>query len=340
MRVMVTGATGFIGYHTAIALLDAGHELSLLVRSVEKMETMFGAGRIDDYTVGDITDVDSVRSALQDCDAVIHVAALVSTRAADAERVGRTNVEGVENVIGSAVEMGVDSIVHVSSITALFDPAAQVLDEHSPPGVGATGYGRSKVACERFVRELQDSGAPVYITYPGTVLGPQTPALTEAHVGLQTYLSAFVPVMSSGNQYVDARDLAEAHRIIVEDSTLAARPGPKRYVLGGHYIPWNDLGPLLEELTHRKLLKIPLSGRLMRLMGRACDRLDRYFDLDMPMTEEGLGYATGWVPMDNRWAEQQLGIELRPVEETLADTIRWLCDEGHITAEQAGVLAG
>ena len=226
MRVMVTGATGFIGYHTAIALLDAGHELSLLVRSVEKMDAMFGAGRIDDYTVGDITDIDSVRTALQDCDAVIHVAALVSTRAADADRVGRTNVEGVENVIGSAVEMGVDSIVHVSSITALFDPAAQVLDEHSPPGVGATGYGRSKVACERFVRELQDSGAPVYITYPGTVLGPQTPALTEAHVGLQTYLSAFVPVMSSGNQYVDARDLAEAHRIIVEDSTLAARPGP------------------------------------------------------------------------------------------------------------------
>ena len=56
MRVMLTGATGFIGYHTARSLLEAGHEVSLLVRSPDKMEKVFGAGVIQHFTQGDITD--------------------------------------------------------------------------------------------------------------------------------------------------------------------------------------------------------------------------------------------------------------------------------------------
>jgi nucleoside-diphosphate-sugar epimerase len=337
---MITGATGFIGYHTTLALLEAGHEVSLLVRSAEKMRDMFGPDRIENYTVGDITDADSIGLAMADCDAVIHIAALVSTSAGDAERVCKTNTQGVKNVIGGAVDQGVGTIVHVSSITALYNPDAKILDQNSPPGTAATGYGRSKVDCEKYVRELQDAGAPVYITYPGTVLGPETPALTEAHIGIRTYLGNFVPVMSSGNQYVDVRDLATAHLRIVEHPDLAGSPGPHRYVLGGHYIPWAELGPRLERLTGRKLLKLRLNPGLMRLVGRACDRLDRYVQMEMPVTEEGIGYATGWVLMDNSWAEQELGFALRPVADTFKDTIRWLCEKGHITTKQAGALAG
>ena len=95
MRVMVTGATGFIGYHTTLALLEAGHEVSLLVRNPEKMRRVFGRGVIKHYTEGDIADSGAVKNALKGCDAAIHVAALVSTHAADEERVYRTNLEGL-----------------------------------------------------------------------------------------------------------------------------------------------------------------------------------------------------------------------------------------------------
>jgi dihydroflavonol-4-reductase len=339
MRAMITGGTGFIGYHTALALMEAGHEVSLLVRSADKMEGLFGPGRIEHFTVGDITDADSVRRAMAGCDAVVHVAALVSTHATDAEKVHRTNTQGVRNVIGGAAELGVGRIVHVSSVTALYNPKARVLDETALPGTAASGYGRSKVECEEYVRELQDAGAPVFITYPGTVLGPQAPALTEAHIGLRTYIANFVPVMSSGNQYVDVRDLAEAHRRIVETEGLPEAPGPHRYVLGGHYISWRELGPLLERLTGRKLLKLRLNPGLMRLAGKAVDRMEKYLPVELPMTEEGMGYATRWVQMDNSWAERQLGLALRPVEETLVDSIRWLHEAGHITDKQAGQLA-
>lgn len=334
MRVMVTGGTGFIGFHTVQALLAQGMEVSLLVRSEEKLAKVYGKGVIQRFTCGDIADSDSVTRAMAGCDAVIHVAALVSTHAADADRVYKVNLEGTRNVIGGAVEAGIERIIHVSSVTALYDPDAGVLNEDSPPSPNPTGYGRSKVACEKYVRSLQEQGKPVTIVYPASVMGPDTPELTEPHVGLQTYLDQFVPLMTSGNQYVDARDIALAHVQILQGKARS-----NRYVLGGHYVSWRDLAPLLQWLTGNSIRKIPISGAGMRLLGRVTERVAPLFNLDLPLTHEGLTYATRWVEMDNTRIEQELDFEFRPVEETLADSIRWMHRAGHLTDKQAGKLA-
>jgi nucleoside-diphosphate-sugar epimerase len=331
---MITGGTGFIGYHTALALMAAGHEVSLLVRNPDKMRRVFGRGVIKHYTRGDIADATAVRKAMRDCQAVIHVAALVSTHAADEERVYQTNLEGTHNVIGGAVEAGMEHIIHVSSVTALFNPKARRLDEDSPPGTSKGGYGRSKVACEKYARSLQDQGYPVTITYPATVLGPDTPEMTEAHTGLQTYVSRFIPLMTSGAQYVDVRDIADVHLAIIE-----GRAPSNRYVLGGHYVPWRKLGRVLHSVTGRWPIQLPISSALMRLGGRLADRLGGLLPDDIPVTAEGMTYATRWVPMDNSRVEEDLDFQFRPVEETFADSIRWLYEEGHITARQAGRLA-
>tara|TARA_R110001592_G_scaffold363372_1_gene686088 strand:- start:207344 stop:208354 length:1011 start_codon:yes stop_codon:yes gene_type:complete len=335
MRVMITGGTGFVGYHIAQALLAAGHSVSLLVRSVDKMLRLYGDDCALDFTRGDITDTGKVNSAMVGCDAVIHAAAMVSTRAGDAERVYNTNVEGARTVIGSAVKIkSVKSIIHVSSVTALYDPSATLLDEHSPPGVARNAYGRSKVACEKYVRNLKATGKRVYITYPATVIGPDDPGLTEAQVGMQTFLTAFVPLMSSGNQYVDVRDVAEVHLRLLEQ-----RPPGGNYTLGGHYLPWVELGPVLEQVTGRRLLKLPLPGALMRLSGRLLDRLHPYISVPLPISEEAMEYATNWVQLDNSKVEKSLDFIFRPIEESMTDTVRWLYQAGHISRKQAGVLA-
>ena len=149
MRVMITGATGFVGFHTAQALLQAGHEVSLLVRSRGQNGTAVWQGTDQVFHLSVISPMPvQVSKALAGCDALVHSAAMVSTHAVDAEAVYRTNVEGTSNVIGTALEMGVDSIIHVSSVTALYDPTATVLDEHSPPAPvrPATGAPRSPVS--------------------------------------------------------------------------------------------------------------------------------------------------------------------------------------------------
>ena len=86
MRVLVTGGTGFTGSHTVRALLEAGHRVRLLVRDRAKLERVFGpdSPAADDHVVGDVTRREDVQRAMEGCDAVAHMAAVVDLRASNA----------------------------------------------------------------------------------------------------------------------------------------------------------------------------------------------------------------------------------------------------------------
>jgi dihydroflavonol-4-reductase len=226
-------------------------------------------------------------------------------------------------------------IIHVSSVTALYDPDAAFLNEYSPPGAATNAYGKSKVECEVYVRELQAAGAPIHITYPASVIGPDDPALTEPHQGLLTYLMAAVPVPPSGNQWVDVRDIASAHRSLLEGNLT-----PGRYTLGGHFVPWTQLVDVLMKITGRRIRKIPVPGAMLRGLGQLVDKLNdlRQKPLDMPLTYEAMVYATNWVKMDSSKARSDLQLEFRPLEETLRDAIVSLVAAGELEAEKAGDL--
>ena len=331
MRVLITGGTGFVGYHSARALLDAGHEVKLLVRSADKMRGLYGARALD-HVVGDVTDEAAVERALEGCDAVIHSAAMVSTNARDAGRVYETNVQGTRLVVGGAARLGLRT-VHVSSVTALYDPRADALDEHAPLGTAESAYGRSKLASEHFVRELQEQGAPVYITHPAGIIGPDSPTLTEPHQGLVIYLGRVIPISVSGTQFVDVRDVALAHRLLLESD---AAPG--RYPLGGHYIEWRDLVRRIEQLTGLNKLTYPIPAPLLRLIGRLADLLRHAITIEAPVSHEGSVYATDWKILDNAKLERTLDFRFRDLDTTLADSLRWLARAGHVEPGRLGRL--
>jgi nucleoside-diphosphate-sugar epimerase len=333
MKVFVTGGTGFIGSHTCHALLDAGHTVKLFVRNQAKAKAMFG-NKVGPVVVGDIANADDVARAIKGCDAVIHMAAMVSTSKDDAERVYQTNLAAAENVLGQAVEAGCEKIIHVSSITAIYNPKAKKLDHNSPLGVAKNAYGRSKVQCEKYARSLQEKGAPLHITYPASVIGPDDPGLTEPHEGLITNLFGLGFNMPSGNQYVDVRDVALAHVALLSKSL---KPG--RYPLGGHFISWKELYATLERLTGRNMLMLPTPGFSMRLLGRTLDLLKPLVDTQTPVSHEAMVYATNWIKLDNKKTVRDLGISFRSFEVSLVEAIRWLEQENYITRLQAGQLS-
>lgn len=117
MRVLVSGATGFVGAWTAKAVHDHGKQLRLLVRNPAKLASIAAALNFDasDVVIGDMTDADTVGQALNGCDAVIHAAAMVSLNPDDADYMLNANVTGATNVIGQAADAGIDPIVYVSS---------------------------------------------------------------------------------------------------------------------------------------------------------------------------------------------------------------------------------
>jgi nucleoside-diphosphate-sugar epimerase len=326
MRVMVTGSTGFVGFHTVMALLGAGHEVCLGVRNPEKMRRVFSPFGVEglDFVEGSITDEAAVARALEGCEGVVHAAAMVNLDAKQADFVRHTNVRGTELVVGGAVERGIESIVYVSSITAIYTPGLERLTEDSPLGRSSNGYGQSKVESEKYVRGLQDRGASISITYPTSILGPDDPGYTEPNRGLAHFLSYMFYETSSGYQMIDVRDLADVHLKLLE------KGGSGRYVVGGHYLLWKELADLLEEITGQGLTRVNSPGWIMRLSGDLGDWIKRYVSFDLPMTREAVTYATEWVYADSSRLRAELGFEFRELRETLVDTILWLYRAGHI----------
>lgn len=335
MRVLVTGGTGFVGSHTAKALKEAGHIVRLLVRSEEKAVSIFErlGVEIDEIILGDITDKDAVEVAIKGCDAVIHSAAMVATAEKHANEVYETNVGGTQLVIDSSLAAGINKIIYVSSVSALFNVGDTVMNENSAVSTGKNPYGRTKVACENYVRDLQSQGAPIIITYPAGVVGAFDPGLSDPHFGIKLFVSVFTFTSSTGMQFVNARDIANAHVAIVERVE-----GPDRFMLGGHYYSWFDLLEITKRLTGRQLFCMHIPGPMLRFLGKCADVVIKLTGMEFPFTEEGMTYATQWVYADSSKLEKELGLTFACREETLAESIRWLHKTGHISDKKVGKL--
>lgn len=339
VKVMVTGGTGYVGAHSVVALLDAGHQVRLLVRDPARIARTVGALGVTDpveHVVGDMTDPQAVTRAVEGCDAVLHAAAVVSVSRRDAAEVLSLNPEGARVVVGTSVDHGLDPVVHVSSVAALFDPSQPILRADLPVGRASSAYGRSKAEAERYVRSLQDDGAPVVITYPGGVMGPPAGEIHgEAATGIisQARGGSF-PVGEGGMSVIDARDLGRIHAAVMEPGR-----GPRRYLCGGHFLTVEQLAAICRELTGRRFPVVPVPGVALRTLGRVVDQMARMIPLDTIFTHEAMTFLTQAVPTDDSGVREELGVEYRPVEDTLHDAWLGLVRLGLVSPKHAGRLA-
>ncbi|WP_204806313.1 SDR family NAD(P)-dependent oxidoreductase [Mycobacterium riyadhense] len=320
MRVLVTGGTGFVGGWTAKAIADAGHSVRFLVRNPKRLTTSIAKLGVDvsDFVVGDIKDRDSVHEALSGCDAVVHSAALVATDPRQAQQMLSTNMEGARNVLGQAVRLGLDPIVHVSSFTALFHPNLETLTADLPVVGGTDGYGTSKAQVEIYARGLQDAGAPVNITYPGMVLGPPVgDQFGEAGEGVKAALQMHtIPGRNAAWLVIDVRDVAALHAALLEPGR-----GPRRYMVGGHRIPVVELANMLRQIADTPMVAVPIPDTWLRVAGSLLDLAGPYLPFENPFTAAGMQYYTQMPESDDSPSEQELGIAYRDPRDTVADTV-------------------
>lgn len=336
MRVLVTGATGYVGSHAAAALRAAGHDVRLVVRDRTKAArvlTTVGLTPGDgvEQMVGDVTNVASVETAVDGCDAVVHTAAMVALHRSQARDAHLTNTRATELVLGTACAAGCDPVVHVSSVSVLErTPPAITLD--SPLRAGSAGYSASKVDSEWMARGMQAAGMPVVTVYPSGVIGPDAPAPSVVHTAAVTWIRA-MPMISSGINLVDVRDLAAMITAAVEPGH-----GPRRLMAGGRYTPWPDLVDEIERLRGRPIRRYPAPGPLMRGLGRVVDLTHLPLPIDFELTHETMSEASMAVPCDSSSSEAALGVTPRPVSDTLVDTYRWLVEVGALRPDEIGAM--
>lgn len=335
MRVLVTGATGYVGSHAAAELVRSGHEVRVLVRSRERVATSLGpfGVSVPDVAVGDITDATSVEAALTGCDTVVHAASVYSLDPRDAPMIAVTNVRGTEIVLGAAQRADIDPIVYVSSYVGLL-PSPGVLGPESPVGQPTPPYARSKADSEVVARRYQEEGAPVVSVYPGSVWGPDDPYCGESCHLLSGILRNRLPfAIRGGLPIADVRYVAAVLAAAVEPGK-----GPRRFMAGGHDTRWSDLFASLRRLTGRRLPALPTPRPVAMAFGRLMDGVQRILPGKAPLAFEGIYIATQDPRTDDARTAAELGVEAPPLEETLTDMIRWMVEAGRIPARAAGKL--
>lgn len=335
MRVLVTGGTGFVGSHVARQLLGLGHAVQLLVRDEAKARRLYSPAGTPVPTLkrGDVTDAASVCAAVSGCDAVVHAAAATPIKSGDTAVLFKTNVDGVKHVIGSAADAGIRRIVHVSSITAIFNRDASKVTEDAPLSPSTMPYGHSKVEADMTVRDMQDKGAAVDIVYPGGVIGPDDPGLSDAFKALIHRFNKGFRITEGGMQHVDVRDLASFIVALLEESTNGAR-----YLLPGPYLTWSQLADLLEEVSGYPLKRVPAKGWVFRGVGRFYDFKRLFTTVDSPISAETMRYSTQWPNVKPSVKFSELGLSLCSPEKTFADSLRWLVEAGHLQKRQVPKL--
>jgi nucleoside-diphosphate-sugar epimerase len=334
VKILVTGGTGFVGSHAVEALVGAGHEVRLLARSREKVDRVMGARGvpIPEVVLGDMTDAGCVRTGLTGCDAVLHAAAEV--KIGRSSSVFESNVAGSRNVIGIGLELGLDPIIAVSSIAAMFPPAGAVVTVDDPVAHLDAPYSRSKAEAERYARGLQAAGKPVVSIYPTGVMGPDDPGLGAVLKGLRDNVRFGYMITHGGNGLVDVRDLAS---IIV--AALEPGRGPRRYMAGGHFLSWSAQAALCEQVIGRRVRRFRAAPWVVRSVGRVIDLIKTLIpSFDFPLTYEGSLFMTLFVPSDSQKTVEDLGVSFRPSRETFTDTIRFLIDAGEIEPRHAPAL--
>ncbi|BDG10499.1 NAD-dependent epimerase/dehydratase family protein [Anaeromyxobacter paludicola] len=334
MRVLVTGASGFIGSWVARELAERGCEVRALVRPTSRLDNLRGLAV--ERAEGDVLDAASVARALRGCEGVVHTAGVVAWSPGKAGRMHAVNGRGVEVVLGAALEAGVERAVLTSSVSVTGGaPEPRVADEATPSNAAQLGidYFTSKLHGEEAARVLASRGLPVRIVRPAVVLGPGDLYRSSAGLVLGLARRRYPVYVEGGSSFCDVRDVARGH----VDALLRGRPG-EVYVLGGHNLATSDLMARVSQLAGvAPPPRIPYAAALAAATGAEWLAAVRGKEPRLTAQLVRASHLYTWV--SSAKAQAELGYAIRPFEDSLRDTLRWFIAQGQLRPETAELRA-
>jgi nucleoside-diphosphate-sugar epimerase len=246
------------------------------------------------------------------------------------------NVRGTDVVLGAAQRLGLDPIVHVSSELALLPPAdGEVLTPAAAVKQTRWPYCRSKADSELVARKYQELGAPVVSVMPAAVWGPHDPHFGEGVTLATNVLRKRYPIVMPGGMHIaDVRDVAAVLAAVMEPGR-----GPRSYMVAGQYISLPELIHALADLSGRRIRFATFPAWFLAAFGRAADVAQRRMKTRLPWQGEGIWVMNCAAHCDDSKTRNELGLQPRPLRETLTDTVRWLVEVGHLSPGEAGRLA-
>ena len=322
MRVLVTGATGYLGAHVVRELLAGGHQVRAFVRSTSDRSRL--QGLTVEYAEGDVTAPETLRAAMGDVDAVVHLAGVYGSSSLREEDFFAVNTAGTQNVRGAATAAGVKRMVFVSSGSTIGERPGEIGTETTRRRDYVLGhYEASKLAAE----EALSWGEPppeIVIVNPASVYGPgDTTANGNAIIGAMTgRLRVSIDVIASF-VYVD-----DAVKGIVA-ALLRGRPG-ERYILAGQQVSRLEFlrrAVELADVPHEIRAGGRLTWHVLAVIYTAIGWLTRS---EPPVSGHAVRVAFHGNRLDGGKAERELGVAYTSLDDGLNATLDWLHEEGYV----------
>ncbi len=327
-RVLVTGATGFVGSAVVRAFLAAGYPVRALARAASPRENLAGLD-IETFE-GDICEATSVARAMAGVRYVVHAAADYRLWARDPEAIMRTNVEGTRTVMRAALRTGAERIVHTSSVATLATRAdGRAVDETSRLAeIAAIGaYKRSKVAAERLVEAMIERDAlPAVIVHPSTPIGPRdirpTPTGQMIIAAARGRIPAFV---DTGLNLVHVADVAAGHL-----AALVRGKVGEHYILGGDNVLLADLLGQIARMVGRRPPRLRVPRAPLYPAAVVAELFAAVTGREPLLTRDGLRMSRQQMFFTSAKAGRELDYLARPWIEGLRDAVDWFQGAGYL----------
>ena len=329
MTTLVTGATGFVGSAVVRRLLEAGHDVRVLVRAGSDQRNLEGLAV---QTVeGDLRDRTTLDTAVAGCQGLFHVAADYRLWARNHEELYESNVGGTVNMIRAAADAGVERIVYTSSVATLgLHADAHPADESTPSRLEDMigHYKRSKFLAGAEVRRItEEEILPLVIVNPSTPVGPRDVKPTPTGRMILDAAAGRMPAyVDTGLNVVHVDDVADGHLLAYE----RGRRG-ERYILGGDNLSLQQILTEVARIAGRRPPRIRLPHAAVMPFAWLCELMARAHLVSTPIaTVDGVRMARKRMYFSSDKARADLGYEPGSALPAIEDAIAWFRDAGYL----------
>lgn len=321
MKILVTGANGFLGSWVTKALVAEGHHVYALVRPKSDISELEGVNC--KYVHGDVTDVHSLLDAFKGVDTVFHLAGVIAYKKSQRKMMEKVNVQGTANVISVCREHKVRRLVYLSSVVAIgasFTPD-EVLNENSPYNITDLdlGYFETKHQAENLVKAACDKGeVDAVILNPSTIYGAGDAKKGSRKMQVKVAQGKLKFYTSGGVNVVAVED-------VVQGILSAWRTGRRgeRYILSGENILIKDLFAMIAAEGGVKAPSWELPDGLLHIVGALGDFMET-LGFKGPLSRENAYTATMYHWFDSSKAQRELGFKPRPARDAIHNSVQWM----------------
>ena len=313
---LVTGASGFLGWHVARLLVERGQQVRALVRPGSKVD-----GLDLQIATGDLRDPESLERAVTGCGLLFHVAADYRLWAKDPSELYRSNVEGTRSLLQVARKAGMERVVYTSTVGCIGVPHGGIGNEETPVGLQdmVGHYKRSKFMAEQVALEFARDGFPVVVVNPTAPIGDHDVKPTPTGKIVLDFLNGDMPAfIDTGLNVVDVRDTAEGHLLACE----RGRTG-ERYILGSENLTLAQILQKLAKITGRKAPRTQIPYAVAYCAGACSTAWAGVTGKPPRVPLEAVRMAKKKMWVSHEKAARELGFTPGPAERALARAVDW-----------------